>query len=85
MLCDAIKGRTLRKAVSVLQRYPQAKENVPVATMALTVPVLQEVERMNEALQGTGVCSSGRPAQSLSCVCSPKRKHALKLTSSVVK
>jgi phosphoglucosamine mutase len=27
---------------------------VPVATMALTVPVLQEVERLNEGLQGTG-------------------------------
>jgi phosphoglucosamine mutase len=54
LLCAAIKGRTLREAVSVLHRYPQAKENVPVATMELTVPVLQEVERMNEELQGTG-------------------------------
>lgn len=54
VLCAAIKGRTLREAVSVLQRYPQAKENVPVVTMELTVPVLQEVERMNEELQGTG-------------------------------
>jgi phosphoglucosamine mutase len=54
LLCAAIKGRTLRQAVSVLHRYPQAKENVPVATMKLTVPVLQEVERMNEELQGTG-------------------------------
>jgi phosphoglucosamine mutase len=40
--------------VSVLQRYPQAKENVPVVTNELTVPVLQEVERLNEELQGTG-------------------------------
>jgi len=54
LLCAAIKGRTLREAVSVLQRYPQAKENVPVVTSELTVPVLQEVERLNEQLQGTG-------------------------------
>jgi phosphoglucosamine mutase len=54
LLCAAIKGRTLREAVSVLQRYPQAKENVPVVTNELTVPVLQEVERLNEGLQGTG-------------------------------
>jgi phosphoglucosamine mutase len=54
LLCAAIKGRTLREAVSVLQRYPQAKENVPVVTNELTVPVLQEVERLNEELQGTG-------------------------------
>jgi phosphoglucosamine mutase len=54
LLCAALKGRTLREAVSILQRYPQAKENVPVATMALTVPILQEVERLNEGLQGTG-------------------------------
>jgi phosphoglucosamine mutase len=54
LICAAIKGRTLREAVSVLQRYPQAKENVPVVTNELTVPVLQEVERLNEQLQGTG-------------------------------
>jgi phosphoglucosamine mutase len=54
LLCAAIKERTLREAVSVLQRYPQAKENVPVVTNELTVPVLQEVERLNEELQGTG-------------------------------
>jgi len=54
LLCAAIKGRTLREAVSVLQRYPQAKENVPVVTSELTVPILQEVERLNEELQGTG-------------------------------
>jgi phosphoglucosamine mutase len=54
LLCAAIKERTLREAVSVLQRYPQAKENVPVVTNELTVPVLQEVERLNEGLQGTG-------------------------------
>ena len=27
---------------------------MPVVTMELTVPVLQEVERLNEALEGTG-------------------------------
>jgi phosphoglucosamine mutase len=54
LLCAALKGRTLREAVSILQRYPQTKENVPVATMELTMPVLQEVERLNEGLHGTG-------------------------------
>ncbi len=54
LLCAALKGRTLREAVSILQRYPQTKENVPVATNRVTLSVLQEVERVNEALQGTG-------------------------------
>ncbi|HYZ19449.1 MAG TPA: phosphoglucosamine mutase, partial [Gaiellaceae bacterium] len=31
LLCGALRGRTLREAVSVLRRYPQAKENVPVS------------------------------------------------------
>ena len=54
LLCGALKGRTLREAAAVMPRYPQAQENVPVVTKELTLPVLQEVERMNEELQGTG-------------------------------
>ncbi len=54
LLCAALKGRTLREAVSILQRYPQTKENVLVATSELTEPILQEVERLNAELQGRG-------------------------------
>jgi phosphoglucosamine mutase len=54
LLCAALGGRTLSESVSILGRYPQAKENVPVVTMTITAPVLQEVERLNEQLQGDG-------------------------------
>jgi phosphoglucosamine mutase len=54
LLCAAVKGRTLREAVSVLTRYPQAKENVPVARRDLTLPLLEEVERANKDLAGRG-------------------------------
>jgi len=54
LLCAALKGRTLREAVSVLQRYPQAKENVQVARRELTPAVLAEVERLNDEVRGRG-------------------------------
>jgi phosphoglucosamine mutase len=54
LLCAALKGRTLRDAVSVLPRYPQEKENVPVARRELTLAITQEVERVNRELGGRG-------------------------------
>jgi phosphoglucosamine mutase len=54
LLCAALKGRTLRETVSVLQRYPQAQENVRVARKELTPTIAEEVERLNSELAGRG-------------------------------
>jgi phosphoglucosamine mutase len=54
LLCAALKGRTLREAVSVLQRYPQVQENIRVARMELTLAIAEEVARLNGELAGTG-------------------------------
>ena len=54
LLCAALKGRTLREAVSVLRRYPQAQENVPVARRQLTLGITNEVERLNRELGDRG-------------------------------
>jgi phosphoglucosamine mutase len=54
LLCAALKGRTLREAVSVLRRYPQVKEDVAVAANELTLPIAEEVERVNKELSGSG-------------------------------
>ena len=54
LLCGAVKGRTLKEAASVMPRYPQVQENVPVATKSLPQSLLDEVERMNGELAGNG-------------------------------
>src|ERR687895_107985 len=54
LLCAALKGRTLRDAVSILRRYPQALENVRVARKELSPAIREEVERLNDELDGTG-------------------------------
>jgi phosphoglucosamine mutase len=54
LLCAALKGRTLREAVSVMSRYPQVQENVTVATKILPPELLAEIERMNEELAERG-------------------------------
>jgi phosphoglucosamine mutase len=54
LLCAAVKGRTLSEAVSVLPRYPQAKENVPVARRELTLAITTEVARLNRELGDRG-------------------------------
>jgi phosphoglucosamine mutase len=54
LLCAALKGRTLREAVSVMSRYPQVQENVTVATKILPPGLLAEIERMNEELAERG-------------------------------
>jgi phosphoglucosamine mutase len=54
LLCAALKGRTLREAVSVLRRYPQAQENVRVARRELTLEITSEVERLNRELGERG-------------------------------
>jgi phosphoglucosamine mutase len=54
LLCTALHGRPLAEVAGVMPRYPQAKENVPVATRRLTPAIDAEVERVNEQLGQTG-------------------------------
>jgi len=54
LLCDAIKGRTLAEAASVMPRFAQAKENVRVARREVPQAALAEAERLNEELNGAG-------------------------------
>jgi len=54
LLCAALEGRTLADAADVLPRFPQAKENVRVATKNLSDDLLQEIQRLNAQLDGSG-------------------------------
>jgi phosphoglucosamine mutase len=54
LVCGALGGRTLAEAATVMPRYPQAKENVPVARRQLTDALREEVERLNAELHGDG-------------------------------
>jgi phosphoglucosamine mutase len=54
LLCAAVKGRTLAEAAAVLPRYPQATNNVRVATKNLSDDLLAEVARVNNELDGSG-------------------------------
>jgi phosphoglucosamine mutase len=54
LLCGALHGRPLAEAAAVMPRYPQAKENVRVASKDIPPSVLEEVERQNAALAGRG-------------------------------
>ena len=54
LLCAALEGRTLAEAAAVLPRYPQAKNNVRVATKSLSDDLFAEIERLNTELDGSG-------------------------------
>jgi phosphoglucosamine mutase len=54
LLCNALEGRTLAEAASVMPHYPQAKENVPVRTKTMSPVLLEEVATYNAELQGRG-------------------------------
>src|ERR671930_142147 len=54
LLCAALRGRTLAEAAAVLPRYPQAKQNVSVATKTLSDDLFAEIERVNTELDGSG-------------------------------
>ena len=54
LLCAALRGRPLAEAVSVLERYPQAKENIRVERRELSDHVRHEVDRRNAELAGRG-------------------------------
>ena len=52
LLCDAIRGRTLREAAAVMPTFPQVKQDLPLAG-ALPESLLDGVERLNTELNGT--------------------------------
>jgi phosphoglucosamine mutase len=54
LLCRALAGRTLAEAASVLPRFAQAKENVPVVRKELPASLLAEVDRVNAELGEQG-------------------------------
>ena len=54
LLCGALGERTLEQAAAVMPRFPQAKENIRVASKELPAAVREEVERLNERLDGRG-------------------------------
>ncbi|MGZ4319923.1 MAG: phosphoglucosamine mutase [Gaiellaceae bacterium] len=54
LLCRALEGRTLEEAAAVMTRFPQARADIRVARRELPQAVLEEVERLNSELDGTG-------------------------------
>jgi phosphoglucosamine mutase len=50
LLCAALEGRPLAEAARVMQKFPQATENVPLSTRRLGDRLVQEVERVNQEL-----------------------------------
>jgi phosphoglucosamine mutase len=54
LLCGALHGRPLAEVAAVMPRYPQARENVPVAGRRLTPAIEEEVEQANAELGSTG-------------------------------
>jgi phosphoglucosamine mutase len=54
LLCGALGGRTLEEAAAVLQRYPQARADVRVGRRPIPPAVAEEVERLNQQLDGRG-------------------------------
>jgi phosphoglucosamine mutase len=54
LLCGALEGRTLEQAAAVMQRFPQAKENIHVARREVPEAVEEAVNGLNERLDGHG-------------------------------
>ena len=54
LLCAALEGRTLEQAAAVMQRFPQAKENVPVGRKELPQELLEAVDGLNKRFEGRG-------------------------------
>jgi len=54
LLCRAVEGGSLAAAAAVMQRLPQAKENVRVARPGVSPAVAEEVSRLSEELAGRG-------------------------------
>jgi len=55
LLCGALQGHSLAEAVAVMERYPQAKQNLPRRERGpLPAALLERVARVNEELNGDG-------------------------------
>jgi phosphoglucosamine mutase len=55
LLCDALQGRSLAEAAAVMERYPQAKQNLPRSGRGpLPQSLLTQLERVNGELNGDG-------------------------------
>jgi len=56
LLCGALHGRPLADVAAVMERYPQVRENVPVARARLSGSdhLRHEVDRVNAELDGRG-------------------------------
>jgi phosphoglucosamine mutase len=54
ILCAALRGSKPSEAFGVMQRWPQVKQNIPVASNALTPAIEAEVARANAALGEKG-------------------------------
>ncbi len=54
LLCRAVGERTASEAASVMDRYPQAKRNVPVTRLDLPDSIRDEADRINEELGDRG-------------------------------
>jgi phosphoglucosamine mutase len=55
LLCNALHGRPLAEVAAVMPRFPQAKENVPVANHGHLNPAIEdEVARLNAELGDQG-------------------------------
>ncbi len=55
LLCGALQGRSLAEAAGVMERYPQAKQNISRRERGPLPPALLErIDRVNEELNGDG-------------------------------
>ncbi len=55
LLCAAVRGRTLSEATSVMERFPQAKQNLPRAGRGpLPQALLDALKQVNAELDGGG-------------------------------
>ena len=69
LLCGALKGRTLHEAAAVMPRYPQAQENVAVATRVDACALSRRSSGSTENWPETAAFSSARPGPSRSYAC----------------
>jgi phosphoglucosamine mutase len=54
LLCGALGDRTLEETAAVMPRFPQAKENIRVASKELSEALREEVDRLNKRFDGHG-------------------------------
>ena len=54
LLCGAIRETTLAEAVAVMPRYAQVKENIRLPGRVVPAAALEEAERLNAELAGSG-------------------------------